>query len=345
MMMSSLNIGCNDDTIAAFNGLDHACSMNGMGFWNLTGHRMTPALFMDVMSKLPLERSGDWNGAITMDVSENYLGTLSKEDILIVVKCLKARPWLRVRMGYEVVVPRVMEALNDASANASGIWQTQLFVDQPWERQLGSAVYKLTDMLSKMNESSDSKHGLANTKLQQYENRFQAADKSLEYEMARAVAMFVKGTVVAANYKWKRVVGGITGDIDGLVMGKDGDDDVVVICECKSNMSSELSDAVDQVKANLDRWKRLIQAVSNPDPDLIDQDLIAKSSADIRNLRVRDLVGRKIILAVGGALYPENLEATISKHFGWRSWISVHMDGMSATHIHRIIRNVSTTTL
>eukprot|EP00195_Chlamydomonas_chlamydogama_P015639 CAMPEP_0202906370 /NCGR_PEP_ID=MMETSP1392-20130828/38620_1 /ASSEMBLY_ACC=CAM_ASM_000868 /TAXON_ID=225041 /ORGANISM="Chlamydomonas chlamydogama, Strain SAG 11-48b" /LENGTH=83 /DNA_ID=CAMNT_0049594849 /DNA_START=333 /DNA_END=580 /DNA_ORIENTATION=- len=80
--------------------LQQAVRAKGYGQWDLSDLGVQPDLLMDIFSRLPLEAGGDWEwqGAVTLDLSYNRLGTLTMEQLRELVRAVKQRPWLRVRL-------------------------------------------------------------------------------------------------------------------------------------------------------------------------------------------------------------------------------------------------------
>jgi len=305
-----------------------AQSSAGHGYCDLSNLCMQPPFMEALVAHLPEEQSGSWEGSVTLDLSENRLGSLDEAQLRALAKALKARPWLRVRLGFEVMAPRVLAALEVEGMGAC--FGSQVCVDRPWEnptnRRLGEAIAKMDELLGKVVGDG-----------RQYEGHIRTQSAALEHEMAAAVAsMLEKGAVITASYRWAHTQQGRPGDVDGIVIGEYRGQEVVVICEAKTNVQADVGNAVRQVRANAERWGDLCEASCGGDSsdDAITQADREAGAKDLAALRVAELRGRRVMLAIGGQVFPSDLDGGITKRLG-AEWISVRMDGMTAeVHAH-----------
>lgn len=110
-----------------------------------------PRFLLALLSNLPESPpSGVWDGSVTLDLTQNRLGAMT--DWMPMVAALKVRRWLRVRLGGEVMPPKIIEAL--VAVNMRHLWGSQLSVDRPWEdtsnRQLGDAITAMSNLAMEM---------------------------------------------------------------------------------------------------------------------------------------------------------------------------------------------------
>ena len=120
--------------------------------WDLSDLRMLPWFFMELLQRVrSLPPDALPSNCITLDVTMNALGTLDDAQLGTLCTTLRDCPWLRVCLGCEIVVPRIMRALR--SENMADAWGSQLCVDRPWEspssRKLSDALQLLTTTVDK----------------------------------------------------------------------------------------------------------------------------------------------------------------------------------------------------
>jgi len=156
------------------------------------------------------------------------------------------------------------------------------------------------------------------------------ANDVMESELTQAVARHLRdGRVIASSYTWHEMREVMPGDLDGLVVGSlpDTQEDVIVVCEARHDMATEWQEAVDQLLGNVNRLT-----------DLWDDDDNQYREKDASNLMVSELQGRKIIVAVGGAAFGEDVRSRVQSRL-WRrglraGWVQVQLDGESVVNVH-----------
>lgn len=328
----------------------HSCPMQcrhlvmGYGIY-ATWPCIMPAFLNALICRLPtLPPQGVWDGSVTLDLTENRLGQVA--DWQPLVTALKLRSWLRVRLGSEVMPPRVIDAL--IAADMRDLWDSQLFVDRPWEnpcnRQLGDAITAMSALVMEMRAASvhsasqataaaaSSKQSASACKLaaEESDTNNRGVSNAWEQQAAAGIAAHLQdGEVVVVNYKWRHKVDGKAGDLDYLVTGTLKDvGPVIVIGEAKLNMPSRVVEALTQVDQNLSRWAELVLMYGcSVDDDA--QPLQDNDRMDIHKLRVADLGNRQACVALSGASIPDFTMQRIVEHMNRRNqgtpWFTVSM--------------------
>eukprot|EP00798_Chlamydomonas_sp_ICE-L_P030188 gene30188-35175_t len=209
--------------------------------------------------------------SITVDLTWNRLGNIQEEHLMLLCDTLCDNPWLRVRLGAEVMVPYVMAALRQKEM--TDMLDTQLIVDRPWEhpsaRKLAESMAGLqrstAAMTAGVQRTTATLSELA-TKWDKALGGFQGHIKKTATALESKLVQAVRGQlddsqVLGLSYNWQEVQQSMPGDVDGLVVGwlcGDSRQQVVVVCEAKYDMKKEWKDAADQVQQNktrlLDIW-------------------------------------------------------------------------------------------
>eukprot|EP00798_Chlamydomonas_sp_ICE-L_P003628 gene3628-13711_t len=256
--------------------------------------------------------------SITVDLTWNRLGNIQEEHLMLLCDTLCDNPWLRVRLGAEVMVPCVMAALRQKEM--TDMWDTQLIVDRPWEhpsaRKLAESMADLqrstAAMTAGVQRSTATLSELA-TKWDKALGGFQGHIKktatALESELVQAVrGQLDDSQVLGLSYNWQEVRQSMAGDIDGLVVGwlrGDSRQQVVVVCEAKYDMKKEWKDAADQVQQNktrlLDIW----------DADVLD----GHSAKDADALKLMEFKGLPVMAALGGSVFPEDMTSNVNESY------------------------------
>ncbi len=289
--------------------------------------------------------------AMYVDLTENRLGDMNDADFSRILKVLKQLPWLCVRFGYEIVIDHLQKAMT--SEDMSDTWDTRVFVDRPWEtrttrmlvetmNRLGKTAEKLekledlSTLLREMKASSDQVNTYASRTSIQFQNNIKTTATALEYEMAEAIAKFLDGgRVVISNRKWRSR----PGDVDCIVEGVLDGEEVVVIGEAKMNIPQKKKDAAEILDANFAIWKDLADKIAQgEDVDELDPDV----ATDIHDLEIARLGSRRVVFAIGGAVFPKEEDAFFTRRFGKRRrWLRVHMDGAKATIVRGLANDDS----
>eukprot|EP00798_Chlamydomonas_sp_ICE-L_P019528 gene19527-26204_t len=319
--------------------LDKAVRAYGQGRWDLSEMCIQPDFLMGIIPRLPEEAGGAWEGAVTMDLSSNRLGTLSVEQLRELACVLKCRPWLRVRLGYEVMPSVVVKALEAEGMGSA--WGGQVCVDRPWEnptnKRLADSIAALADATRGLTAAHERavKQVKDNTAESDANNRNMS--NAWEHQMAAGIKDLVGGEIVAVGYKWP----GRSGDLDCLVVGELEGVPVIVIGEAKLNMPSKVNDALTQLASNATRWGDLcFKSRHEGEVEEEEEDgepLVPPQDAkDIRKLRVREFVERKVVYALGGACVPKHTLERIDQQMrvmGQSKWLKVVMP-QGTTQVH-----------
>ena len=326
-----------DDALA---GLASAVSA-GHGSWNLSKLGMNPEYFKELLSRLPKDPpTGPWGGAVTLDLTENRLGGYN--DWSQLVTALAVRPWLRVRLGCEVMPGEVKQALvRDSKVH---MWDTQVCLDRPWEnpsnKQLGEAISAMKALSAEIREEAArqtaacqrmTKAAVALTT--ESDSNTRGVSNAWAQQMAAGLAAELEqGEIVAVNYKWRHKADGTAGDMDCLVAGLWAGVPVVVIGEAKLNLVGKVDEALEQLEDNVTRWAGLRFKCGHPPTSEDDEEGLAVTehdARDIKALKLQALAGRQLCLAVGGACIPPRIMKRIEEqmcvsHNGLM-WFSVTM--------------------
>eukprot|EP00798_Chlamydomonas_sp_ICE-L_P008015 gene8015-1245_t len=298
--------------------LEKAARADGQGYWDLSEMCMQPDFLMGLIPRLPDKAGGAWEGAVTLDLSSNRLGALSVEQLRELACALRCRPWLRVRLGYEVMPSVVVTALEAEEMGSA--WGGQVCVDRPWEnptnKRLADSIASLADTTRGLITAQEGavKHVKDSTAESDANN---GISNAWEHQMAVGIKDLVGGEIVAVNYEWHG------GDLDCLVAGVP----VILIGEAKLNMPSKVNDALKQLASNATRWGDLCFK-SQHDGEVDDEDgqlMVSPHDAkDIRKLRVREFAERNLVYALGGACIPKHTLERIEQHMrvmGQNKWL------------------------
>jgi hypothetical protein len=91
------------------------------------------------------------------------------------------------------------------------------------------------------------------------------------------------------------------------------------------NIPKKKEDAVKTLMANYSIWKCLADLYTGDCEDDV---------ADVKELDHVRLVSRRVVFAVGGAVFPPEEVAYFTRRFGsTRPWLRVHLDGAQTTCI------------
>eukprot|EP00798_Chlamydomonas_sp_ICE-L_P023205 gene23205-30420_t len=306
--------------------LDKAVRAYGQGRWDLSEMCIQPDFLMGIISRLPEEAGGAWDGAVTMDLRSNRLGTLSVEQLRELACALKCRPWLRVRLGHEVMPSVVVKALEAEGMGSA--WGGQVCVDRPWENPTNKRLADSIAALADATRGLTAAHERAVKQVKDSTANNRDMSNAWEHQMAAGIKDLVGGEIVAVGYKWL----GRSGDLDCLVAGELEGVPVIVIGEAKLNMPSKVNDALTQLASNATRWGDLcfksrhegeVEEEEDGEPLVPPQD-----AKDIRKLRVREFVERKVVYALGGACVPKHTLERIEQQMrvmGQSKWLKVVM--------------------
>lgn len=197
-------------------------------------------------------------------------------------------------------------------------------------------VERTSETVEKLSKKVDKLFG-GMTTLQGFKS---AASTALELEAARGVANFLEGgEVIVGPYTWKEVLPGEPGEMDGLVKGSLHGVDVLVSVEAKYDMRKRrvrLS-AVSQAAANRRRivvLERDYDDIMAADED--DDEAIRAEKMDIEALKIKENMGRKKMIALAGAVFPEELTEEISDELNGEPWLYVHLDGTNVEKVEFI---------
>eukprot|EP00195_Chlamydomonas_chlamydogama_P008643 CAMPEP_0202893504 /NCGR_PEP_ID=MMETSP1392-20130828/3074_1 /ASSEMBLY_ACC=CAM_ASM_000868 /TAXON_ID=225041 /ORGANISM="Chlamydomonas chlamydogama, Strain SAG 11-48b" /LENGTH=226 /DNA_ID=CAMNT_0049577861 /DNA_START=347 /DNA_END=1024 /DNA_ORIENTATION=- len=211
-----------------------------------------PNFLMDMIPKLPLEAGAEWEGAVTLDLSYSRLGTMTAEQLRELVRALKQRPWLRVRLGHEVMPLRVVEALE--AEGWSEAWGGQVCVDRPWDPTNKLLADAVAELAASTRALIATHHNTAKDTVTESDASKCGVPSMWEHQMAEGVRARVGGEIVAVSHTWP----GSSEDLDCLVAGTLEGQPVVVIGEAKVDMPSEVDEALRQLARNATRWSLLI---------------------------------------------------------------------------------------
>lgn len=324
-----------DELLSKFIEAMHA----GQSVYDLSRYQVQPALAVALLEAISMNVSDVRSaGCMFIDLTENRLGSMTTVQFSSVIRVLRRLPWLCVRFGYEITPPYLQKAL--VSESMQGAYETQVFVDRPWENpsnrdlaslvtSLGNLKYleKLGPILDELKANSAQVSKLASSTSNEFRNAIKTGATALEYEMAEGIARFLQdGRIVAANRKWEAC----HGDVDCFVEGSLNGELVVVMGEAKTNMPTKRVEAVNTLVANLQVWRSLC-SWDGVLPKGEEEGAFSKYHLkDYEAMDVAVLRDRRVILAVGGAVFPHDLDTHFVKafkHHGGGTWLRVHLNG------------------
>lgn len=309
--------------------LEMAARADGQGYWDLSEMCMQPDFLMGLIPRLPDDAGWAWEGVVTLDLSSNRLGTLSVEQLRELARALGCRPWLRVRLGCEVMPSLVVKALEAEGMGSA--WGGQVCVDRPWEnptnKRLADSIAALADATRGLMAAQEGAVKQVKDSTAESDANNRGISNAWEHQMAVGVKDLVGGEIVAVSYKWH----GHSGDLDCLVAGVLDGVPVIVIGEAKLNMPSKVSDALKQLASNATRWGDLCFK-SHHEGEVEDEDgepmVPPQDAKDIRKLRVCEFAERKVVYALGGACVPKHTLERIEQQMrvmGQNQWLKVIM--------------------
>lgn len=236
--------------------------------------------------------------------------------------------------------------MNSLSDDERGIVSEKIAIMEAWNGGLSTIRYqnmvqKLSELstLPKILKSLDQKMDKLQKDLQGARSKMtetsQCVSKTIEYEAASAIKDYLDdGRILVTSYKWENLKEGFPGDVDTIVTGKmpHTNDYVVVICEAKTDLKSQVGSAVRQVNGNIERWNDMRKALnSDVDAELNNGDEFFLK--DISNTRASQFKDLQVIPAVAGKIFDEDTKRAIARRFSETSraekWICVQADGMS----------------
>lgn len=247
-------------------------------------------------------------GAITIDLGENRMGDMDIDALKAVLAVVKNMHWMLVRFGYDIVAPRLKEAMHELEMDHE--WDVRVQLDQPWRhpsnvridqtlQELKANSVDLKRILEELKQINAGNH-------QQMLGYVKSNADAFEHEAALGIARFLTdGEVVQASYEWKSKEKHMPGDVDCIVTGVYGDEQVVVIGEAKHNMCNDYNRAVSQLRWNYVRWTRLCSLQQPPPPG-------SSSAMDYHALRIDQLRTRRVMLAFAGNLFPPSTDDDIN---------------------------------
>jgi hypothetical protein len=116
----------------------------------------------------------------------------------------------------------------------------------------------------------------------------------VEEAVSHAVSKILDSPIILhrTHYEYKTH----SGDVDGVVIGKYLDEDIIVFCEAKHNMDSSLTKAKSELFSTLSYWETLIA---------LSEDEISTYQLDYDALCVERNRHRKVYFAFGGAKFSD----------------------------------------
>lgn len=156
----------------------------------------------------------------------------------------------------------------------------------------------------------------------EYQNHVTTLATSLEYELAEGIKKFLDdGHIIAVNRKFD----GCPGDMDCVVAGMLDGEPVVIIGEAKTNMPQKHVEARKTLSANKHYWLELC----GWDGVLTEDCGFNKyHQKDYEALQIASHRETRVIYAVGGAVFPHNLDKFFDKTFkGQGTWLRMHLNG------------------
>lgn len=250
---------------------------------------------------------------MAIDLNANRLESAKVDDFKVVLKVLAKKRYLRVRFGFEIFVPYLMQAMEDEKMDVFG---KEVVLNSPWtDQSLGKFTWeqrRANDLVEKRLEKQEAKKDRSK-QLNQMQGYRDTDDRLIEEGVAHAVAeMLEDGQVVfGTRYPYQSAVG----DLDGLVVGRHEGLEVAVLVEAKHNMDTQYRKAKSELFASVEHWEWL--------KGLSAEELEADESvlADYEALQLAEYGEREVMLAFGGSKFSEGV---VEKHFNLQKpWIYV----------------------
>ena len=265
--------------------------------------QLQPPLLLEFIERLKgVNELFHGKSQIILQLYENRLGLLSKENFESIFEVVKAMPNLVVFFGYEVD----MCAL-DQAVKSTKIPDRQIDVDIP--RQAISLALSFPELKKKI-ESHDA-----------------TVAKTLEHECIlafRRMRGFSDICVEKIGFNWNSD-GNKGGELDGYVVGKYRDRHVVVFIECKKNITGQETSAAHQLINHYMRWDKMKDDYENGNP----VDLNLRHAYD--TLEFEKYKDYGIMFAVGSSFWHGDSETKIYEKLANRNmplpWFKIFLDG------------------
>jgi hypothetical protein len=187
--------------------------------WNLADRNINPALLLKLFDKLPKIED-----PLEINVAPNRLGDMSVEEFQVILHIIEREPNLRVRFGYDILIPRLEEAMN----HVSEVVRRRVHVDFPFEalRKAVASVDKVSTAVVRYIEGTEG---------------FQKnIAKSIEHEMTKALIDSmdegIDYTPKLEHLRSGKPNAPILMQIDGIVLGKKKGRLQLVLLEVKSSL-------------------------------------------------------------------------------------------------------------
>ncbi|GLI70316.1 hypothetical protein VaNZ11_015271 [Volvox africanus] len=281
--------------------------------WDLSDHNITPRVLANLFTKIAESRV-ELKATMAIDLDANRLESAKPEDLNVVLQVLAKKPYLRVRFGFEVFVPYLKQAMEEA--NMLDVFGEQVVVNSPWTdqslRAIASEQRRANNLMEKRLEKQEAKKDNPE-QLKQMQGYRDTDDRLIEEGVARAVAELLEdGQVIfGTRYLYQSAVG----DLDGLVVGRHDGRDVVVLVEAKHNMDTQARKAKSELFASVQTWEWL-KGLSAEERES-DETVLA----DYQALHLAEYSERAVVLAFGGSKFSESV---VKKQFNLQMpWIYV----------------------
>jgi hypothetical protein len=249
-----------------------------------------------------------------IDLVTNRLESVKVEDFKVMLQVLAKKPFLRVRFGFEVFMPNLKQAMEEA--NMLDVFGGQVVVNSPWIdhslRAFAWAQRRANNLMEKRLEKQEAKKDISK-QLKQMQGYSDTDDRLVEEGVAHAVAELLEDgqAIFGTRYPYKSAVG----ELDGLVVGRHDGRDVVVLVGAKHNMDTQARKAQSELFASVAHWewlKRLSAEERESDESVL---------ADYQALHLAEYGERAVVLAFGGSKFSESV---VKKQFNLQvPWIYV----------------------
>ena len=215
----------------------------GQVLWSLEDLAIKPPLlraFFQQIGESPIQLPR----ALAIDLGSNRLENATSDDFKVVLLALNrpGKERLIARFGFEIFFPALITALQELGME--DLLARRVYVSTPWQdsivARLDQANRINSQRLALLEKRNDPEEQLRQMKV------YRGTDDQLIEECvtnAVAAALDDSTVIISSRYNYK----GFMGDLDGLVIGRCRDQEVVVLVESKHSLDSHYTKARQEI--------------------------------------------------------------------------------------------------
>ncbi|DBA66052.1 TPA: hypothetical protein ACH3X2_003056 [Trebouxia sp. C0005] len=275
--------------------------------WALRHNHMQPPLLTALFEKLA-DDLPELSATLALDLTDNYVGTLSQEQFARVFRAMKQRNLQRllVRFGYEVFIPSLTGALHDLGCD---FWlNTRVIVYSPFvSPTLEATLEETLDQITQLNIKTqrrldylEDKYDRPSEALKTVNEYVSADTLALEPVVAEAVFELLQGAKEIVHRSYYQFAAKHRSDVHGVVVHELNGKRYVVLSAAKHSVTAQLNSAKSELITAKNRWEEPCELSAES------EDLNASDRQDFQALRIADFRDYSIIFAVGGTTFPPN---------------------------------------